>query len=433
MITNRTSRKVKRADNRVNPLAIITNFLSMVNVVSWGYSLLEFTGSKLFQIYDVVTNPPLQITIRKRKRNTKQKSQFSRTRGKEDTPTHQPVTDSEEDEPSFVRKKKSKFLEHNQASSPDSQSPYKPSVSEEVKPPANEKILQLENELSRLRAEITKIAATGMPSLSKSSEPLDEQRQMHQMLNLAYYEESSYLLPLPPPPPPPITYPTSPTRYAPLPLPSDLPPPPMFGSSVDDSTVMMPPPPPPCDTDLPPPPSTSPLRATTTRVAAFTTTASSSPSVARAWQVQTDDMEYDVGSQILGKRSIQRSGKFDLTEILSRSGSLKKVDLDRSPGGTPVRSLEEQEADPSTMSSVDIIAHALRKKFQQINMSPESSPDSDKRRSFMKENDDSWFDMEDKENNPNRASLSSSKRPSLTPSKVPMRQSLQPTTCDTTL
>ena len=63
MITNQRSRKLKRAE-RPNPLAVITNLLNMINVVSWGYSLLEYTGSKLFQIYDVVSNPPLQITTK---------------------------------------------------------------------------------------------------------------------------------------------------------------------------------------------------------------------------------------------------------------------------------------------------------------------------------------------------------------------------------
>lgn len=299
MITNQRSRKLKRAENRVNPLAIITNFLNMVNVVSWGYSLLEYTGSKLFQIYDVVSNPPLQITIRKRKvinqncfhspqkQRNKQKTTFSRTRAKEDSPlTYN--EDTEEEDSSFVRKKKSKFLEQkNEIFNTDNVSPYKPSIAEEVKPPANEKIMQLESELSRLRAEITKIASHGISLPTKSSEPVDAQRQMHQMLNLAYYEESSYLLPLPPPPPPPITYPTSPTRYAPLPLPSDLPPPPIFGTEMDDSIVTMPPPPPPCDTELFSTHTASPLRTTTTRVATITTTSSPVP---KSWGVQADDM-----------------------------------------------------------------------------------------------------------------------------------------------
>lgn len=79
-------------------------------------------------------------------------------------------------------------------------------------------------------------------------------------------------------------------------------------------------------------------------------------------------------SGFISKRSVpsSTSGSVSLADILTRSTSLRRVNVERSPGGTPLRTPLSPK-DPVT--SQDLIALALKKKFRQMNkMSP--SPDT---------------------------------------------------------
>eukprot|EP01133_Synstelium_polycarpum_P001148 gene1148-1313_t len=85
--------------------------------------------------------------------------------------------------------------------------------------------------------------------------------------------------------------------------------------------------------------------------------------------------------------------------------TLKKSDVIRSPGGTPIRDITNQPR--SALSTQDFIAIALKKKFQNVNIKQEDSPERRPSRhtndSFFSDsdNDDSFADYADdnKENN----------------------------------
>jgi len=64
--------------------------------------------------------------------------------------------------------------------------------------------------------------------------------------------------------------------------------------------------------------------------------------------------------------------EISLSEILNKSSSLRKTE--RSPGGTPLRPRNAKTSEKHPSTNQDIITQALKRKFQNVQQSPDGSP-----------------------------------------------------------
>jgi len=446
-----------------------------MSLSSFAFSVLEYTGIKILEIYDLITRTPSDLLFRQNKRKREsiksasttggRKSFFRRIRQKligdnkyrgcSDTRNRKsddnkksksisskglrikvesiqdvslssksakqqsPIRNSNEarNEMDSIFPKNNSTIDqvmadHHQIDNPmnsDENISFKeietvPRASKEVSSVtpsmASEKIQKLESELGRLREEIAKIMLNpGLHSqdrLPSSQDPKHESDVNH-LMNAACREEASCqpllidCLPLPPP----VFFPESSFVSSGPSLP--IPPPPDFSkftpfpediADKSDSSLMPPPPPPP-----------------------FNNTGGTIHSYALRKRKEALNVNANF---VVAKRAVQRSTSISLADIINRSSSLRKVEIQRSPGGTPMR-LPSVSNYP--LNSQELITQALKKKFQQVQhaaMSPEVSPASKLNSSC---DDSFWNDESDKENlissNMTNSSVESKPRKSL--------------------
>ncbi|PRP75343.1 hypothetical protein PROFUN_05654 [Planoprotostelium fungivorum] len=108
-------------------------------------------------------------------------------------------------------------------------------------------------------------------------------------------------------------------------------------------------------------------------------------------RLQPPTPNQSVGRRTLGNRVISQNRDF-MKDLLGGNHSLRKVNnIERSPGGTPIRS---HPTTPQGNDTASILARALKSKFRSVNESPETSP-SKPEESWRTLEDDGWYDERD--------------------------------------
>jgi len=263
----------------VNP-----KFVEM-GLIKLGLFFLELTGNTLLGIYDYIIHPPI-FGKRKRKRKTV----------------------------GFLKSYKKPKTKNSDNMDFTENLPL-PSADIPLPPPLmkDEKLEQLENELSALRNEIAKIMANPKPNPK---------------LSTGAAGTMSFASEIPSPP-----------SFLP-PFEEIMPPSHHLQENHTNHDIPLPPPPP----QISPP---------------------SSPSKIEFIPPPTLHMS---NGMYMSRRAVDTSGEpFSLADIVRKGTSLKKVNVERSPGGTPIRPIDRTT---NPITSQDMIALALKKKF--TNISPQS-------------------------------------------------------------
>eukprot|EP01114_Cavostelium_apophysatum_P017493 TRINITY_DN5210_c0_g1_i1.p1 TRINITY_DN5210_c0_g1~~TRINITY_DN5210_c0_g1_i1.p1 ORF type:complete len:396 (-),score=83.11 TRINITY_DN5210_c0_g1_i1:65-1252(-) len=351
-----------------------------MGLFDWGFLFFEYTGNKIFEFYDLVTNPPIKVHFR-RKRNARRAPWYQRIKqvigiGSN---THR-LRIRETSREDRLKPNKPRYTYSNQVAVPPPASappgePIKTFVTDAVTSistnvvaaPQTEKISKLETELSELRARIANIMVTSASSMIAPPSVETEE------------------LPAPP----------SDDTFA-----DDLPPADADVAEILEGEFEL-------DLDHLPPPDPSILETfncfyleegdVAPAGAAHDDTASTP--VMKTYQYKVvNHQDFHTGTSFVAKRAVQKpGGAISLSDILSQSTNLKPVD--RSPGGTPIR-IQRSPVSKGPMTSQDLIALALKKKFKTMNRSsPDSSPEgrpSVGRKSLksMKTSDSEWDDKE---------------------------------------
>lgn len=324
-----------------------------------GYAFFEFTGQKLLDIYDIISSAPAIVKIFQNNSTKKNRRREKGLAGKFLTPKrgitknkHKHIKSKDSHIIVTPRSQKLSLAitpslhprDRSASTTPAPSTPFTvpstpfapttpftqqtpahaaPSTTSPGPTPAPEKIQKLESELTKLREEIAKLmnqpkGASTQGGAAGTVSFASQQVVPQSFVPTPTPTPPTATIPPPPPPPPPSTLTTS-----------------ISAPSMSASTPVPPPPPPPA--------------------------ADSTPKLYRS----ASSVEPNTNTPGTPKKEMPRA--MSLADVLkgASSANLRKTDMSRSPGGTP---LETPTKATNRMSDPqDFIAQALRKKFASIN------------------------------------------------------------------